>query len=638
MLNHTTPFPDSEYAGGPAGTADGTGGANTGGTADGTGAADGTDAPTGAGGGTGADAGAETARGGDGAGVRARVAELESRLGDPRDPENPFGHRAVLEADEHGELIAEAEEMLTDFGLNAEFVPVALGGRLERIDSFGRVLRGVFRRDAALGLGYGVTSFLAAVAVWAGGTPDQKRRAAGLLLGGGRLAIAYHELAHGNDFVRNEFAAVPDPAGGYRLRGRKEVINNAERAEGLVLFSRTDPAPGSRSHSVLLVDKALVPEGAVTYLPRYTTVGVRGCRIGGFEFHDCPLPADALVGGEGEGVELALRSFQITRSVVPSMVIGDADTALRSVVGFAVDRQLYGRSVLEIPHARATLAGAFLDLLICDSLSLVGTRAVHLLPEETSVYAAVVKYLVPKLLNETTYDLSIVLGANFYVRQGEYGVFQKHVRDLPMTSLGHSGTAACQATIIPQLPRLARRAWFTGEPAPDGLFRIDDPLPPLDTDRLVLTNSADSLTASLVATGGAMERSADAGEYTDALRSLVRGLTEELRSLQRQCAAMSPQDRTVLANPTSYALADRYALVLAAAACLNVWRQQRDDPRAPFLADPAWLAAALTRLGKRLGLTLPALPGGCEGRVLDQVLERYYDARSYDLYDTPLAG
>lgn len=604
MLNHTTPFPESECTS-EAADAETTG------------------EPTG-----------EPAAGG----VRARVAELESRLGDPRDPENPFGHRAVLEADEHGELIAEAEEMLADFGLNAEFVPRELGGRLDRVDSFGRVLRGVFRRDAALGLGYGVTSFLAAVAVWAGGTPEQRRRVADLLLGGGRLAIAYHELAHGNDFVRNEFAAVPDPeGGGYRLRGRKEVINNAERAEGLVLFSRTDPAPGSRSHSVLLVDKSLVPDGRISYLPRYTTVGVRGCQIGGFEFDDCPVPGDALVGEEGEGVELALRSFQITRSVVPSMVIGDADTALRSVVGFAVDRQLYGRSVLEIPHARATLAGAFLDLLICDSLSLVGTRAVHLLPEETSVYAAVVKYLVPKLLNETTYDLSIVLGANFYVRQGEYGVFQKHVRDLPMTSLGHSGTAACQATIIPQLPRLARRAWFTGEPAPDGLFRIDDPLPGLDTERLVLTNSKDSLAASLVATAEELETSQDAGEYTDALRSLVRGLTEELRGLQRQCAAMSPQDRTVLANPTSYALADRYALVLAAAACLNVWRQQRDDESTPFIAGPAWLTAALLRLGKRLGLTLPKLPDGCEEQVLDQVLERYHDARSYDLYDTPLA-
>jgi alkylation response protein AidB-like acyl-CoA dehydrogenase len=572
------------------------------------------------------------------ASVRARVAELESRFGDPRDPENPYGDAAVLAADEAAELLPGAERMLTDYGLGAEFVPAALGGRLDRVDSFARVLRAVFRRDASLALGYGVTSFLAAVAVWAGGDDEQRRSTAELLTGGGRLAIAYHELAHGNDFVRNEFAAVPDPAtGGFRLRGRKEVINNAERAEALVLFSRTDPAPGSRSHSVLLVDKRQLPPGAVEYLPRYSTVGVRGCQIGGFSFDDCPVPAGALVGRLGEGVELALRSFQITRSAVPSMVVGDADTALRSVVGFALDRQLYGRSVLEIPHARATLAGAFLDLLICDCLSLVGTRAVHLLPEQTSVYAAVVKYLVPKLLGETTYDLSIVLGANFYVRQGEYGVFQKHVRDLPMTSLGHSGTAACQATIIPQLPRLAQRAWFRGDPAPDALFAPHGPLPGLDTDRLGLVNSADSLAASLVA---AEELLAGPGaapaDHAAELRALVAALTGELARLRDECAAIAPQDRTVLASPHSYALADRYALVLAGAACVNVWLGQRSEPG--FLADPGWLVAVLLRLGKRLGLPLPQRPAGVEERVLDEVIARYCDARSFDLYDTPLAG
>ncbi|MDF9815619.1 alkylation response protein AidB-like acyl-CoA dehydrogenase [Streptomyces sp. SPB162] len=235
------------------------------------------------------------------AAVQARVAELEQLLGDPRDPDNPFGHDALLAADDRSELLPSAEDALTGFGLNHEFVPEDLGGRLARVDTLARVLRPVFRRDASLALGYGVTSFLAAVAVWAAGTPEQRRWTADLLLGGGRLAIAYHELAHGNDFVRNEFTALPDGAG-FRLDGRKEVINNAGRAEALVLFSRTAKEAGARSHSVLLVDKSVLPADRFEHLPRYRTVGVKGCEIGGFHFRDCPLPGDALVGGLGEGV------------------------------------------------------------------------------------------------------------------------------------------------------------------------------------------------------------------------------------------------------------------------------------------------------------------------------------------------
>ncbi|MBQ0864842.1 MULTISPECIES: acyl-CoA dehydrogenase family protein [unclassified Streptomyces] len=587
--------------------------------------------------------------------IQYRIADLERRFGDPADPDNPLGITALLAADERGELLAEAEDVLTDFQLNAEFVPREWGGRLERVDTMGRVLRAVFRRDASLGLGYGATSFLAAVAVWAAGTREQRRRVAELLLSGGRLAIAYHELAHGNDFVRNEFRATPTADGGFRLDGVKQVINNVVRAEALVLFSRTDEAAGSRSHSVLLVEKDRLPAGRLRYLPRYATVGVRGCQNAGVEFTDCPVAGDALVGELGDGVELALRSFQITRSVVPSMILGGGDTALRTAVSFALNRQLYNRSVLEIPHARATLVGAFIDLLICDCLALAATRAVHLLPAETSVYAAAVKYLLPKLLTETTYDLSVVLGANFYVRGGEYGAFQKHVRDLPMISLGHAGTAACQATIIPQLPRLARAAWFTGPPAPDGLFRIRDPLPPLDPARLELVATADGLACSLA---GAADELADdsrtgpgarTGAYGEALVALAGEVEAELRGLQEECAAMPAKDRTVLASPRAYAGADRYALLLAAAACLGVWRNQgtgqdaggQTGPHAAstdFLASPVWPTVALTRLAKRLGRPLPKLPAGWEEHLLDEVLTRYHEARSYDLYDTPLAG
>jgi alkylation response protein AidB-like acyl-CoA dehydrogenase len=578
------------------------------------------------------------------AAIQRRVAELERSFGDPRDEANPLGDAALLEADARGEMLEAAERMLAGIGLNAEFVPAELGGRLTRVDTLSRVMRGVFRRDASLGIGYGVSSFLAAVAVWAGGTERQKRWTAGLLLDGGRLAVAYQELAHGNDWVRNEFSAERRD-GGYMLHGRKEVINNAERAEGLVLFSRTKRRRGSRSHSVFLVDKAELPPGRLAYLPRYSGVGIRGCYLGGLDFTECPVPAGAMVGEEGDGVQLALRSFQITRSAVPSMVLAEADTCLRTVVSFATKRQLNQRSVLEIPHARATVTGAFLDLLICDSLALAATRAVHVAPSETSVLAAAVKYLLPKILGETTYDLSAVLGESFYVRSGEFGVFQKHVRDLPVTSLGHAGTAACQATIIPQLPRLARRSWFRDPPAPGTLFRPRESLAPVDYGRLVLAGDHDSLAASLLESAEAAETAGGLGEYAQPLRRLAQGFAAELRRLREECSRLDPEDRAALASPYSYALADRYALVLAAAACLGVWLHHHQPPPGAaavpgdaFLGEPDWVTAALHRLGKRLGLRLPERSRTAEQRLLEEVLARYWDALSLDLYQTPLAG
>ncbi|MGI3203474.1 acyl-CoA dehydrogenase family protein [Streptomyces sp. GLT-R25] len=329
-----------------------------------------------------------------------------------------------------------------------------LGGRLTHLDGLVRVMREVFRRDVGLGLGHGITSFMAAVNVWTAGSPEQQRHLADLLLDGGRASVAYHELAHGNDFLRNEFTARP-AAGGYLLEGVKQVINNADRAGAWVLFARTGDGPGSRSHSVLLAGPDDVPADRVQRLARYRTSGVRGCRLTGLAFHGCPLPASALVGAEGRGGEVALRSFQVTRSALPGMAIGTVDTCLRSVLRFALDRRLYRRRVFELPHAAAVLTAAFADLLLCDSLSLAATRTVQLRPEQASVTAAAVKYLVPRLLSRTVRDLSVVLGARFYLREGEHAVFGKHLRDLPVLSLGHAGPTACLATLIPQLRRLA---------------------------------------------------------------------------------------------------------------------------------------------------------------------------------------
>ncbi|WP_441250994.1 acyl-CoA dehydrogenase family protein [Kitasatospora sp. McL0602] len=563
----------------------------------------------------------------------ARVAAIERAFGDPGEATNPVGFARLLEADEAGEISAEGEKILDDLGFNAEFVPAALGGRLDQLDTLTRVVRQVFRRDIALGLGYGVTSFMASVNVWAAGDAAQQRRLADILLRGGKVSVAYHELAHGNDFVRNEFEARPTEDG-YLLHGEKQVINNAGRAAAWLLFSRTSQAPGSRSHSVLMVERAAVDTARLEILGRYGTVGVRGCHLSGLKFDEAPVPAEALVGAPGQGVELALRSFQMTRSAIPGMALGAADTALRTVVRFALGRQLYRKSVMEIPHARATLSTAFLDLLISDSLSLVGTRAVHLLPDETSVYASAVKYLVPKILTETMYELSIVLGARFYVREGEFGIFQKHVRDLPVLSLGHAGSAACQATIIPQLPRLARRSWFKAEPAPAELFQPRTPLPPIRYDQLALATGRDSLSASLVA---AVDDLPSSNPEERAVHSLALRLMDELRQLQEAALQLSPQDRTALASPSSFSLADRYAVLLAAAAVLGVWREARGGADA-FLADPAWAAAALHRLARRLGHQPPPLPAGCETRLHDEVIRRFTEHRSYDLYDTPLAG
>ncbi|CAM5681848.1 acyl-CoA dehydrogenase [Streptomyces avidinii] len=568
------------------------------------------------------------------AAVQERIAQLEHAFGDLEDPGNPLGAEQFLAADDRARLLPAAERLLDRFGLNAEFVPQELGGRLDRLDVLSRVLRAVFRRDAALGLGYGLTSYMASVVVWADGTQEQRRDTADLLLAGGRMACAYPEPPQGNDFLANRLTARPD-GGGFLLSGRKEALNSAASAQSLVLFAHTlGSARGELS--AFLVPGPDSPDGAnLALLPRRRTVGIRGCVVQGLEFDGHHLDPGRLIGTPGSGAQLAERAFPLTRSTGLSMSLGCADTALRTTTAFARSHRSRSRASLHTARTRTALVDAFTDLLISDCVSLVTTRSVHLLPAECRLLGAVAKYLLPTVLNEAVYDLSIVLGAESYARSGSYGTFQKTARDLPMIGLGSAGTASSRAVIVAHLLRLAEFDPSAGEEAPAALFRpFDADLPGYRQEGPVPAAGGDALLASL---GRSARYAASVdGELGEALGAATAVLTEQLRTLLAACAelAASPRGRPV--SPRAYAMADRYALIVAGAACLGVWRHHQDG--SGFLADPAWAAMALTRIAGRLDkAAAKILPLG-EERMLAEVLHRFDDARSYDLYSTAIGG
>ncbi|WP_371671404.1 acyl-CoA dehydrogenase [Streptomyces sp. NBC_00289] len=573
--------------------------------------------------------------------VQERIARLEHDLGDLDDPGNPLGADHFLAADGRQRLLPAAERLLDDFGLNAEFVPRELGGRLDRLDVLARVLRAVFRRDAALGLAHGMTSYLAAATVWADGTGQQRRQTAELLLSGGRMAGAYPEPAPGNDFLHNRLTAVREP-GGYRLDGRKEALNNAARVDSLVVFAHTPEAGGDAQTAFLLPGPGAAGPG-ITVLPRRRTSGIRGCVVQGLEFTGHRLGADRLLGPEGGGGLLAERVFPITRSTGPSMALGCADTALRTTVAFARAHRSRSRASLHSARTRFALVDAFTDLLVCDCLSLVATRAAHLLPRESRTLSAAVKYLLPTILTEMVYDLSIVLGAESYATTGSYGLFQKAARDLPMIGLGSAGTAASRSAIVEHLLRLPELA---APPEPAGsagaplaeacarLFRPHDPdLPPLRPEELALPAGGDSLLGSLPATVRRVR--AAHGEFAGALGEAADALATELRLLREDCARLAERPPGQDLSPRVYALADRYALIVAGAACLGVWRH--GAPRdSGLLAEPAWAALALSRIVGRLDRSAVRAPESGTEHLLAEVLDRFDDARSYDLYATPI--
>lgn len=550
-----------------------------------------------------------------------RVRLVERLLGDPEDPGNDCGYRAVLASPgAGGETPPPLGRALRTAGLGGHFVPAALGGSLGRLDTLARTLRPVFRRDVSAGLELGAGPFRGALPVWCAGSADRRRRTADLLLDGGGIA-----LRQGARSVREAFA----PAGlrarrtayGFELDGECAGLRAAPGTSALLLHATVGPGPGG-GPTVLLADLAALPRDRLTVRPD-----------GRVEFTACPLPAGSAVGEPGGGAELFLRTLQICGSVVASMSLGAADTCLRQ----AAARALVPRGRRREPspkEASALLGGAFLDLLACDCLALVGTRAVGVVPDETSVLSAAVRCVVPVLLGDALRDLAALMGPQSLREDGPDPLFARHARTLGAVASPGAGSFIGRAAVLPQLPRLARQAWFNGPPAPDTLFDPAGDLPPFAPERVTLRAERDGLSALLGGPRDPFGRTgAEPGSPPAGLRALFRA---ELRSVQAHFAAVPEDHRGLPGDPRSLALADRYLLVLTAAACLGCYEAVRS--RGGFWADPAWITGILRRLARRLDLPVDDASPAETGRVHDEVMRRFLTRRGFDLYETPLEG
>ena len=144
--------------------------------------------------------------------------------------------------------------------------------------------------------------------MWIAGSDDQKRLAAGLIRGGGKIAFALTERTHGSDLLANELEAREE---GDRLliSGEKWLIGNATRSTAMTLFARTRAEGGPRGFSLLFADKRLLDSAGFHHLPKVKTVGLRGSDLSGICFDRCAVPAAARIGPAGSGFELALKAL-----------------------------------------------------------------------------------------------------------------------------------------------------------------------------------------------------------------------------------------------------------------------------------------------------------------------------------------
>ena len=242
------------------------------------------------------------------------------------------------EHDDHDAACRGLVRALGDAGWLRWCVPAACGGALPAVDS--RALC-IVRETLAYHDGLADFSFamqgLGSGAITLAGTDAQKARWLPAVARGDAIAaFALSEAGAGSDVAAMATRAARD-GGGWVLDGGKTWISNGGIADFYCVFARSGDAPGTRGISAFIVP-ADAPGLAVA--ERIETIAPHP--LARLEFAGCRLPADALLGGQGEGFKLAMRTLDIFRASVAAAALGFARRALDEAVGHARTRRMFG--------------------------------------------------------------------------------------------------------------------------------------------------------------------------------------------------------------------------------------------------------------------------------------------------------
>jgi alkylation response protein AidB-like acyl-CoA dehydrogenase/predicted secreted protein len=545
--------------------------------------------------------------------LSAIVEDFERCLGDPHDDRSAMPFRRILELDEREQYPYEHVNVIMRWGLLDYLLPAEFGGTATDLDTGFHLARLVARRDPTTTVAVMLTS-LAFMPVWVAGSDEQRRSLVRRIRHGTTMAWALQERAHGSDVLANEMTAEPVDGGGYLVTGEKWLIGNCRVSDLITLFVRTNPRGGPAGFSIVVLDKRQAPAGAVDELPDEQLHGLRGLDLSGVRLDRCHVPADALVGGEGHGLEIALKSAQVARSTILGIALGVVDTALRLVLDFAVRRQIFGHAVADVPYSRRQIADSAAELLVAEAVTLGAVRGLQASPGQTSVSSSAAKYFVPALLEGTLKRLSVVLGARMYLRgHPHYGMFPKLVRDLPVVGFADGNSVVNLKNVALQLEALLATsanpaAELVGEAESRCAVSYDvgAALPRYEPwrqelsargrdDALLGLPGALGMLRALAVTAGDVDgdrwrRAADLGD---------RFLAEADR-LRTACAALRAADpRGYQQSAEMFALAEQYAVLHAAGASVQLAARSAGHLDDPF-PSAAMLLLQLDGLWRRL--------------------------------------
>ncbi len=317
-----------------------------------------------------------------------------------------------------------------DNGFLGMAVPAEYGGLGAQDFRFNAIIGEELQRAGVIGSGMCLTlhNDVALPYFMEATTPEQRRRwLPGMVTGEHMAAISMTEPGCGSDLAALRTRARRDGEH-YVVDGAKTFVTNGLNADLVIVAVRTDPTERHRGISLLVVEE---PTPGFTRGRHLDKIGLRSQDTAELFFEGARVPADNLIGGEGNGFTVLMRNLAQERLGLCVSAISAARTALRHTVDYCAQREVFGTRVLDLQNTRFTLAelGAKVDAIQVFVDRLI---ALHLEGELTGEDAAKGKLLTTALQQEVIREGLQLHGGYGFMR--EYPIARAYL-DAPIQSI-----------------------------------------------------------------------------------------------------------------------------------------------------------------------------------------------------------
>jgi butyryl-CoA dehydrogenase len=335
---------------------------------------------------------------------------------------------------------ADILRQMGELGLMGMMIPPEYGGSGADTVSYVLALSEIAGACASTAVVMSVQNSIVCESIYRFGSEEQKQRYLIPLAKGEKIgAFALTEPNAGSDPV-SQIAKAERDGDAYLLNGTKRFITSGSNAHTLLVTAKTEPALKHKGISTFILTR---DDPGFKTGHREDKMGLRASDTTDVLLDDCRIPANRLLGDEGQGFAIAMKGLDGGRIGIAAQSIGVARAAMDAAVAYTTQREQFGRKVSKFQGLRWMIADMATELEAARQLTF-SAAAMKDRGEDYTRQASMAKLYASEMVNRATAQALQLHGGYGYTK--EYPV-ERYYRDARVFTI-YEGTSEIQRVVI----------------------------------------------------------------------------------------------------------------------------------------------------------------------------------------------